>query len=180
MRANYRSLKSLKTYAIPYTGLKLGKHEFDFTIDKSFFDEFEHSLVQEGNLNCHLELDKQERMIILDFTIEGNIELTCDRCLDTFSYPLFTEEQQIFKFSEEEMNPDDEIIILHKNDQEINVAGLIYEYISVAVPLIKLCEDGNKECNTEMLERLKSFSGENDKENNTGSDPRWDALKNIK
>jgi uncharacterized protein len=180
LRANYRSLKSLKTYAIPYTGLKLGKHDFDYQIDKAFFDEFEHSLVKDGKLTCQLELDKQERMIILNFKIEGVVKLSCDRCLDTFLSPLKVSEQQIFKFSDEEMNPDDEIIILSKNDNEIDVSTLIYEYINVAVPLIKLCEDGNKECNEEMIERLKSFSGNVDTDDKDSTDPRWDALKNIK
>lgn len=179
MRANYRSLKSLRTYVIPFTGLKLGKHEFDYTIDKAFFDEFEHSLVKDGHLTCHLELDKQETLLILNFTIEGMIGLTCDRCLDLFSYPMYTEEQQIVKFSDEEMNPDDEVLILKRNEHEIDVSGLVYEYINVAVPLLKVCEDGDKACNEGMLERLKTFSAENEQINKS-ADPRWDALKNIK
>ena len=30
-------MKALKQFSIPFTGLKLGKHQFDFEIDKSFF-----------------------------------------------------------------------------------------------------------------------------------------------
>jgi len=30
-------LKSLKTYSIPFTGLKLGKHQFDYVITDAFF-----------------------------------------------------------------------------------------------------------------------------------------------
>ncbi|MGV8877607.1 MAG: YceD family protein [Sphingobacteriaceae bacterium] len=172
-------MKSLRIYAIPFSGLKLGKHEFDYTIDKSFFDEFEQSLVEDGILTCHLQLDRQETMLMLDFQIDGTIELSCDRCLDLFSYPINLEEQQIVKFSDEEMNPDDEILILKKNEHEIDVSILIYEYINVAVPLLKVCEDGGKSCNEEMIERLKEFSGDNETANKS-VDPRWDVLNNIK
>ncbi len=48
LRANYRSLKSLRTYSIPFTGLKLGKHHFDYVITNAFFDEFEYSLVKKA------------------------------------------------------------------------------------------------------------------------------------
>ena len=58
-------LKPLKQFSIPFTGLKIGKHQFEFEIDKSFFDAFEYSLVKEGHLKAAVELDKQETMLIL-------------------------------------------------------------------------------------------------------------------
>jgi hypothetical protein len=45
------------------------------------------------------------------------------------------------KFSDEVIDEDDEIITLSKNDHEINIAGLIYEYINVAMPFISVCSD---------------------------------------
>ena len=73
LRANCRSLKSLKTYSIPFTGLKLGKHQFDYVITDAFFDEFEYSLVKKADLKCEVELEKQETMLILNFHINGTI-----------------------------------------------------------------------------------------------------------
>jgi DUF177 domain-containing protein len=180
LRANYRSLKSLRTYSIPFTGLKLGKHDFDYEINTTFFDEFEYSLVKKADLQCRVELEKQETMLILDFHITGSISLTCDKCLAEFPFPVDIREQQIAKFGGEDTDENEEIITLTKNDHEISIAGLIYEYVNVAVPFISVCSDaGNTPyCDREMLDRLSAFEangGKNDKD-----DPRWDALKNIK
>jgi len=180
LRANYRSLKSQKTYSIPFTGLKLGKHDFDYEISNAFFDEYEYSLVKKADLKCHIDMEKQETMLILDFHITGSIGLTCDKCLSEFPQQVDIREQQIAKFSEEAVDEDEEIITLTKNDHEINVAGLIYEYVNVAAPFISVCSDpGNTTyCDKEMLGRLKALEGEDDQ--NDKSDPRWDALKDIK
>ncbi|QQL48836.1 YceD family protein [Mucilaginibacter ginkgonis] len=173
-------MKSLKTYLIPFTGLKLGKHEFDFEITDAFFAEFEYSLVKKADLICHVELDKQETMLILDFYIKGSIGLTCDKCLSQYPQQVEIREQQIAKFADEDIDEDEEIITLKKQEFEINIAGLIYEYVTVAVPFITRCNDeGNTPyCDKEMLAKLNELAG------NGGSteheDPRWDALKKLK
>jgi uncharacterized protein len=180
LRANYRSLKSLRIYFIPFTGLKLGRHSFEYTIGNDFFNEFEYSLVKKADLICKVELEKQETMLILNFDITGVIFVTCDKCLSEFPQPVNVQEQQIARFSDEEVSEDEEIITLGKNDHEIDISGLIYEYVNVAVPFINTCGDeGNtKYCDREMLNKLNDLSA-ND-EQNEGPDPRWDALKNIK
>ena len=172
-------MKPLKTYSIPFTGLKLGKHQFEFTVDDAFFDEFEYSLVKKANLQCFVELDKQETMLILNIEIKGTINTSCDRCLAQYPQPLNIVEQQIAKFSEEPLADDDEIMALSKNDHEINIAGLIYEYINVAMPFISVCDnEGNTPyCDKEMLEKLNALSGNEEKTEDI--DPRWDALKQI-
>ncbi|WP_448700939.1 YceD family protein [Mucilaginibacter sp. AW1-3] len=174
-------MKSLKTYSIPFTGLKLGKHQFDFEITDEFFNQFEYSLVKKGKLNCRIELEKQETMLILNFDISGTIDLSCDRCLADYPQQVNITEQQIAKFSDEELNDNEEIVILTKNDHEINVAGLIYEYINVAVPFITVCsEEGRTEyCDNDMLERIDKLSGNEEQQNNEEADPRWDALKKL-
>lgn len=180
MRANYRSLKSLKTYSIPFTGLKLGKHDFDYVVGSEFFKEFEYSLIKKANLQCHVVLDKQETMIILDFHIHGTVEVTCDRCLSEYNQPVDIHEQQVAKFSEEEVDENEEIITLSKNDVEIDIAGLIYEYITVSVPFIAACsnEGNGRDCDKDMLDRLTKLSGGDEQEKSV--DPRWDALKKLK
>ncbi len=173
-------MKSLKTYTIPYTGLALGKHRFEYTIGDDFFSEFEYSLVKTANLKCEVELEKQETMLILNFHITGTVGATCDRCLSEYPQPVDIHEQQVAKFSEEEMGDDGDIITLGKNEHEIALAGLIYEYVNVALPFVAFCENGGEDshCDPGMLENLKRLSANNKQDEQ--SDPRWDALKNIK
>ncbi len=178
-------MKSLQQYRIPFTGLKIGKHQFDFDIDEAFFKEFEYSLVQNGKLQVSLELDKQETMMLLNFQIKGEIFQGCDLCLSDYPTPLDIEANEIVKFSNDELLEDDteEIILISRNEHELDVSGLIYEYIMLAVPLFKRCDDeGNTEwCDQEMIEKLKSLSApETTEEEQEMADPRWEALKNIK
>ena len=172
-------MKSLKNYSIPYTGLALGKHTFEYDIKDAFFDEFEYSLVKKADMKCRVDLEKQETMMILDFHITGTIDATCDRCLAQYPQVVDIKEQQIAKFSDEEVAEDDEIISLGKSEHEIMLAGLIYEYINVAVPFILVCDnEGNTQyCDKEMLAELSKLKENN--EQNESTDPRWDALKNL-
>jgi len=177
-------LKPLKQFSIPFTGLKIGKHQFDFEIDNSFFDAYEYSLVKQGELKVDVELDKQETMLILKIHIAGTIKLDCDKCLSEFDAPINVTERQIVKFAEDDLESDDlEIIMLNKKESTIDIADILYEFITVSVPYIKICEqNGNGvQCDKEMIERLENLSSPSQQEEKTISDdPRWDALKKLK
>ncbi len=173
-------MNPLKQYIIPFVGLKIGKHAFNYAIDHTFFDQFEYSLVKNGNLQVFLELDKQETLLQLNFNIEGTLNLTCDRCLAPYPFQVKTTECQIYKFTAEDLG-EDEVIALHKSDFEIDIAPLIYEFITLASPLINVfpCdEDGEKYCDKEMLDKIKALSIQ-EKEENKETDPRWEGLKKI-
>ncbi|MNJ91418.1 hypothetical protein D3C87_90700 [compost metagenome] len=177
-------LKPLKQFSIPFTGLKIGKHQFDFEVDNSFFEAFEYSLVKKGNLKAEVELDKQETMLLLQFRIKGTIVLDCDKCLAEFEAPISVQERQIVKFAEDELESDDlEIITLSRKESELDISELIYEFITVSVPYIKVCEengDGQK-CDQEMIARLESLAvGSQEEEQQQSDDPRWAALKKLK
>jgi uncharacterized metal-binding protein YceD (DUF177 family) len=177
-------LKPLKQFSIPFTGLKIGKHQFEFEIDNSFFDAFEYSLVKKGALKATVELDKQETMLILQIHIYGTVKLDCDKCLAEFNAPLDIKERQIVKFAEDELESDDlEIIVLSKKESAIDVSEILYEFINVSVPFIKICgQNGDgQQCDQEMIDRLESLShGGDKKEELTNDDPRWAALKKLK
>ncbi|WP_341867752.1 DUF177 domain-containing protein [Mucilaginibacter endophyticus] len=157
----------------------MGKHQFEYDIQDDFFDEFEYSLVKRATLHCEVELDKQETMLILNFKIDGTIDTACDRCLSQLPQQVDITEQQIAKFSDEEIDEDEEIITLGKNDHEIDIAGLIYEYINVAVPFISVCDNEGETpyCDKEMLDKLNKLSANDEQSEQT--DPRWDALRNM-
>jgi uncharacterized protein len=176
-------LKSLKQYSIPFTGLKIGQHQFSFEADRTFFDNFEYSLVKNGLLKIDLVLDKQETLMVLNFHIKGSIQLSCDRCLADFPHQIDTQDKLIAKFSEsEDLEESEEVLVLSKNDIEVDTSGFIYEMINLAAPYINLCENPGEttSCDKEMLLKLKEFSLDNEEENKESNDPRWDALKSIK
>src|SRR4029450_3112979 len=75
-------MSARNTYLIDFGGLGDGVHEFEFHVDDSFFARFENSVVQHGDLDILVTLEKEPSLLMLDFTFSGIISTTCDRCLD--------------------------------------------------------------------------------------------------
>lgn len=162
---------------IPFRGLNIGVHQFNWEIDNRFFEEIENSGIHDAELFTELTFEKQERMFVLQFTINGNVTVKCDRCLDDLKYPISINEKVYVKFGEEEMEETEEIIIIPETDYQIDISQLIYEFIELSLPMRKIHEDDESEksmCNTEMISKLNEHSG------NKKTDPRWDKLKNLK
>jgi Predicted metal-binding, possibly nucleic acid-binding protein len=170
----------LKQYRIPFSGLSLGTHDFEFGIDKAFFDCYEYSIVKNGNLKVLVKLHKRENMMVLDFDIRGTVTLTCDVCLSAFPAKTEITEKLIVKWASEDIGEDsEEIMVLDKHENELDIAPLLYEYINVSVPhYIRCSEQGdNVTCDETVIAKLKALSADHQEEQQT--DPRWDALKNI-
>ena len=163
-------LKSLK---IAYKGLSIGVHEFSWELDKSFFELIGNAEIVNNHLQVNLELEKQERMMILNFTIVGEVTVVC---LDDLKIPLNRKTVLYVKFGRERLEEDENVLVLPETDYELNVSDLINEYVTLAIPLKKIHEDdakGNSLCNKEVTDKLRALSEEQP------IDPRWDKLKNL-
>lgn len=180
-------MSKLNTFSIPFSGLKAGKHQFDFKIEDSFFDKFEYSPIHKANLLVNIEFNKQETMFMADFLINGEIELVCDRCGEEYLHAVHTNEKIIFKIGEESIEQTDDIVVLGRAEHEIDLTNYLYEFIVIAIPLIHTHpnnEDGTEGCNPETLAILKKLSA-NDSEVDANNpevviDPRWEALKKLR
>jgi uncharacterized metal-binding protein YceD (DUF177 family) len=171
-------VKQLREYNINFGNLKLGKHNYEFTVDDNFFTFFEYSLVKKGKVAVELVLEKQkETLLILHFKLKGNITFECDRCLDEFNYPINSEHTLLVKLDAKNEGNDDDLIFLSPETYQLDVSPYIYEYITLNVPLKRVCETGNKTCNQHMINYLNHVN-EQDKDD-TNIDPRWEGLKNI-
>ncbi len=165
-------------FIVPFSGLKLGNHQFGFSVDDSFFEKLDYSPVKHGEVDVKLELEKKPAMLTLNFHLDGWIGENCDRCAVDF-HQKFTGEHQIFvKFGEEYDEPDDKLIVLPHEAFEMDVTQLIYEFIGLNIPLKKVpCEeDGDTSiCDQETLKILDDSGSEAEKEN-----PLWEELNKIK
>ena len=167
-------MRKLANFDIPFTGLPIGSHHYQFDIEKSFFDNFEFSEISEANFNVEIDLDKQSNMLILHFDIKGKVEVLCDTCGDLFDLPVSCQERIIVKFGDEEIEQTDEIWVIPHHEHKINVADLIYEFTHLALPVRRVHPEG--ECNEEAISNLNKLESHPIEEN----DPRWDKLKKIK
>jgi len=177
----------LKPFEIEIQGLSLDQHSFDFTFDNSFFEAFEGSLIEKGKGSVHLELVKSETMMTLSFDIEGSVELICDRSLRPFDHELEIKQELIVKFGEEFIELDDDIVVIPRETQHLNVAQQIYEFITVDVPMKKIhpelrSEDDDDEETGGSLIYQTQTKGDQPEEDGDDEpiDPRWEALKKFR
>ena len=169
----------LRQYAIPFTGLKEGKHDFNFVVDNSFFEQFESSEVKRGVVNVQVELIKHSQFLELQFDINGKITVNCDRCLEPFVIRISHQAMLYIRFGEETLEQSDELLILADSVNEVHLDQFIYEYIHLALPIQRIHPeiDGVTGCNTEMMEKLEAHDAD-DQEDAT-EDPRWEKLKGL-
>lgn len=165
----------LDKYTIPFSGLSIGRHEFEFEAGQQFFECFENSEISQGNLQCRITLDKKSTLLELIFEVKGTISALCDVCADPMELPLEFSEKLIYKFGNEEFENTDEIIVIPFGEHEINIAQPLYEFILLSIPAKKQHEKGK--CNPEMLKKISEYTS---KKENNNIDPRWEVLKNIK
>ncbi|TSA27395.1 MAG: DUF177 domain-containing protein [Bacteroidetes bacterium] len=170
-------MKSLDSFIIPFRGLKPGIHRYDLQIDKSFFDRFQHGEIREGELMVHIDLEKEERMLLFHFTIHGTVSLPCDRCNESVSLPVSSQEQLIVKFGETFSEEDDVVQIIPESESQYDTAPILYEYIHLALPMRRVHpenDQGISQCKPDMLAKLNELLGIR------APDPRWEKLKEIR
>jgi uncharacterized metal-binding protein YceD (DUF177 family) len=139
-------------FLIPFVGLKIGKHLFDFEVGNSFFESMEYSIIEQGNVKVTLELDKKETMMIALFHAEGIINTLCDRCNTPMDLEIDGGYKLIYKFGLEE-EEDEMLVVLHPDSYQIDITNPIYELITTQLPLRVLHDEGY--CDEEMWELIQ-------------------------
>jgi uncharacterized protein len=169
------------TYAIRISGLGEGDHDFSFELDRQFFALFEHPEIDHGNVLAEVRLEKKQGVIALHFSLKGEVEVECDRCLERFMIGISTGQTIFVKMGDTPGEIEDDVLMIGRDDHEIEVGQYMYEFIMLALPYQKVHPDdaqGNSTCDPEMLKQLEAYRlREADQKEN--SDPRWDALKDI-
>jgi uncharacterized metal-binding protein YceD (DUF177 family) len=181
-------VKDLKAYAIEISKLSNKKHEYTFSSTSAFFSNFEQSLIEEGAFKVMLTLDKSETMMALYFHITGIIQLICDRTLEPFDHAINIRQKLILKFGDQDEVLTDEIEMIKRDTQQINIAQYIYEFIGLAIPMKKLhprLAKGHYEENEEGILVYSSGTDPGDALTDSPAadepaDPRWQILKNLR
>lgn len=173
-------MKKLREYDIAISNLSPGVHEYSFDIGIDFFAEYEYGLVEKGELKVFVFLKKKTTMLELDFEIEGTVELICDKSLEPFDHELNLHNKVIMRFSDHFEELDDDVYLINSDTQSINIADFIYEFITVAIPFKKLHPDYRNEDVKEETIIYSSEKDEDEQEEGSGIDPRWEELLKLK
>ncbi|UII32514.1 DUF177 domain-containing protein [Fulvivirga ulvae] len=180
------AVHELDKFNIDIYKLPNGTHNYQFEVGNSFFEAYENSIVEKGKGTVDLELEKTDTFIRLNFRINATVELECDRSLDVFDYPVNSENTLLLKFGDDEEEINDEISIIPRDKQRINLAQYIYEFIGLSIPMKKLHPRFSDETEDDELVYSSDSSEADSTDNNDQGDdddnidPRWQKLKKLK
>lgn len=170
-------MDKLRNYDVSFSGLKTGKHEFRYEIDKEFFQLFDtEQEFTNPKITVEVLLDKHSTFLEFEIKVDGTVELVCDITNDDFDHPIENEIGVLVKFGEEYDDSEEDVITIPSNDHAFNIAQLIYENVVLSIPMKKISPD----VTDEDLEILEKFGPKETEAEEPKSDPRWDALKNLK
>ncbi len=176
-------MEKTKEFLIPFIGLKLGKHHFEYQVSNAFFEIFDYNEYNNSDIKVNVVLEKKSTMLELAFKHKGTVNVPCDMTNEEFDLPIKGKMKLIVRFGDSFNNDNEELLILPHGEYQIDIAQYIYEMIVLSVPLKRIhpgVKDGS--LNTEALTKLKELTvkelkKENKKEDNI--DPRWDKLKQL-
>ena len=177
-------MKPLKEFTIPFVGLKIETHHFEFKIEKTFFEYFEYEDFNDVNVDVKVDLDKKTTLLDLHFKIAGSVNVNCDLTNEPYDQKIKNIFSLVVKFGEEYNDEDTDILIIPHGEYEINIQQYIYELIVLSVP-IKRVHPGVKDgtLNSDILKKLEELSpkaiNEEKKDEAEELDPRWNKLKKL-
>ena len=166
-------MRKFRDYEIQFIGLKNGDHNFEYTIDNTFFEKFEYTDFIKSSLKVKLSFLKKTTLFELDFSFEGRVTVPCDATGDVFDLPLKGKLPLLVKFGELYNDDDDEVLIIPHKEFQINIAQYIYEMVVLSLPLRKV-KEGVAFSNDAYLEIEQEEKKEIEK-----IDPRWEKLKTL-
>lgn len=167
-------------------GIEIGKltdgvHTLNWRLDAAFFKAFEGSLIEDGDFEATLQLERVEGVFRANLGVDGTVQSPCDNCLEEIAIPFKSTLDFVIKLTAvpTEDDSDNEVFYIMDSDPRFFVSQHIYDLVYLGLPLRKTCTDpGNtKWCNKELLKRLDTDGQINDAEE--GNDPRWDKLKDL-
>lgn len=174
-----------RAFEIAFVGLKPGVHEFNYEVDDKFFAERENHDLTNCQATIRLSLDKKSGFMLLKFEIRGKAGVTCDRCGNPLTMDIWDEFNMLVKMVEnpDEMNQQEEdpdVFYISRTESHIDVAGWIYEFVLLSIPMQRRCSEeemGGPQCNKEVLEKLRLMeAGEQEKRTNE----IWKGLEQFK
>ena len=170
-------VKNNKQFILEFNDLPLGITNYEFVVEDWFFENYEYWEIKKGKIKVDLSLNKEERMYILHFKLDGYVTLICDRCADFYNQTIKGEDELIIKVGNKDYGDVENIVALQEHNQSYDISQNIYENIILLIPMQHI-HPSDSECNKEVIKLLNKFSPK--PQNPKETDPRWEDLKKLK
>jgi len=170
--------------------LSLGIHQFNFVIqpkDVHLDNYFSSSNKHNGETDdftfpifVHINLEKNERQVLLNSSVETKKNSLCDRCADAFELQILGTYDAVYKYDDRNATIDNEkedFILLSRDHPLIDLTEDIRQTILVSIPMKNLC---NENCLGLCSHCGKNFNMESCLCKNEIIDERWSSLLCLK
>ena len=188
-------------FTLPLKSLPKGTHHFEFVPDKKFFEDMESCDIHDASLKCDVEVKYNGDIYDVTFLITGEVTVQCDRCLEEMPWPIDASYHIEVRYGDTFADDSDELIEIPSNMNELNVAYMIYDTVSLAIPIKHVHPLGK--CNRQMTAMLRKHrvaskndddaelendlmagiddddAGGDEEGGSAPSDPRWAALQDF-
>jgi len=175
-------MDAMAPFRIPVATLKADQASFEWKLGPEFLAIFDDQHVTENALfTANMDLERSAGITTLYFRIHGIVDTICDRCTAAIQMPVLGEYQIIVKFGDP-AETTDEVVFVHPEAAELNVANHIYDFALLSIPISRRIEgcDSLQErpCDMTVLSYL-SEKNENDNPDGGNDDSPWEDLKKV-
>ena len=139
-------------YMIDLKDLRNDVERRSYHLDDAFFSGLDGKDIKGGNVDAEVEVRKSGDAFEMTLRCEGVVTVVCNE--DSGDAVIVSEEEGL-----------------------LDIAWLMYELISLSLPMQHVHEDGL--CNKEMMTRLAEHSANVHADGESTADPRWNELKKI-
>ncbi|MBO7119561.1 MAG: DUF177 domain-containing protein [Bacteroidaceae bacterium] len=152
----------LDGYKVDLKGMATDTVSYQWQADNDFFSAVQGQEIKQGLLDVALRVKRTSGAYELEFQLKGEVEVTCDRCLEPMSQPIDAQCTLRVRMGDEYAD-DGDVVTIPEREGVINVAWNIYEFAALQIPLRHVHPD------------CPSLTSQEEKE----SDPRWEALREL-
>jgi len=132
--------------------------------------------------NIILDLYRTRHFIRVDYSIEADVELRCDRSLEKFIYPIATSYDIIFKTDVKEETEDEDGAVrkFDFSSNTFNIEDEVKGSVFLEIPMQKLHPKYKDDEGNYKEFEARSFGNKENQESGEKIDPRWEELKKLK
>ncbi|MCB9233818.1 MAG: DUF177 domain-containing protein [Bacteroidia bacterium] len=168
-----------KKYSVEVPKLILGYQEEEFLIEKDFFDQFELSPIEDGEVRVKARITKFNTHFDIIFEFSGYIMLECDRCMEPYPHQFSNSHRVIFTYDEKVEKETDDVVLIDRNNPLLSFVNEFYDFLVLEIPIRKVPAPSVHKCAPEILALIQNASGQSG-DDDQEIDPRWNDLKNLK
>lgn len=140
-------------YKIDFRNQRDALAEHTYLLDDTFFKGLDQQEVRSGRLTATLTLrKKQEGNYEAACSIEGEVVVACDRCLDDLSLPVHVDETFTLRDADGTGGEDDGLGIIPA-DGVYDIGWDLYQLVELSLPLMRVHDVAV--CNPDFVSRIR-------------------------